>query len=162
MQPSTQKLLGLVNEVFPSVPKPEGPALCAHQHGCPHCNYLSKALEPYCLPDLSQEALSVVHREMTCLSAAGWRWVMPSYLRRCIDMPDGFVAPEAEFLIYNLGPGEKFRQETAERLSALNGAQIRCLIKFIEWCSEHETWGAECRAEIGEAREFLGSLAAQS
>ncbi len=94
---------------------------------------------------------------MSCLSAAGWRWALPSYLKRCItqDLHDPI---ETEFLIYNLSPGEEHKAESEQRLSKLSLEQLDCLVHFTEWCNEHPHWSEYCPEEIPMAFEFLNSV----
>ena len=155
---TTENLLSKLASVFPHVNKPEGKALSFHSDDCFQCEYLRKNLKAVTGKELSPESIRVVHQEMSCLSAQGWRWVLPSYLKYCLSQPHEYWQLETEFLIYNLSPTEEHREETKERLSALTLEQVRYLIDFLKWCGEHEYWGEYCEGEISSGKEFLSSI----
>ncbi len=149
-------LLEEIERVMPLVPKPSGDSIMFHQSGCDECRYVRDDLEKYSEPSLPNEAIRYLYDEMSCLSADGWRWVLPSYLKRCITQ-DLYDPIETEFLIYNLAPEEKYQAESRQRLSALSQEQLECLIHFIEWCKDHPHWSEYCSKEIRAAFEFLQS-----
>lgn len=155
----TRQLLQAVENAFPFVPKPAGNELSFHQDDCLQCEFLRNDLVKYEQAELPAEAIRDVHMDMSCLSAAGWRWVLPSYLRQSLTTPGDIFDSETEFLIYNLAPEPRFQTETLERLSALNPQQIACLIIFLEWCADHEHWSDYCPEEIHRGLEFLRRLA---
>ena len=145
---------------FPLVPKPVGVALSFHTEGCLHCDFLRRDLEPFGLPVLPEQAIYEVIREMSCLSAQGWRWMLPSYLVVCLEDPGGRLDNAIEFLIYNLAPLPEHALETRERLSGLDSGQIACLIHFLDWCAAHEHWGGYCPDEIARGLAFLPTVVA--
>ena len=156
----TDALLREVKEVFPPVPKPPDIQISFHKVGCPDCQYLREDLREFSGPELPFEVLRDVHQEMTCLSAKGWRWVLPSYLTHCLTTESVYDDMETEFLIYNLGPELKYQKETLERLSLLNKAQVECLIHFLEWCSVHEHWSTYSPENIASAIAFMRTVRA--
>lgn len=97
-------LIAEMEAVLPPIPKPVGSALSFHQTGCMQCEFLRGDLEKYNEPLLPDEAVRWLRGELTLLSAEGLRWVLPSYLRRCITQDPECDAMETEFLIYTLGP----------------------------------------------------------
>jgi len=159
---NADSLLIEVENTFPPIDKPKGLDLSFHKDDCPHCEYLRQDLEVFEGRELPPQALREIYSEMSCLSAAGWRWALPSYLKHCLKVPlavalhynDG----ETEFLIYNLGPKEEHQAETIERLSLLNQSQIDCLIHFLEWCSVHEHWSNYCAEDIQRALAFMHTV----
>ena len=153
----TVALLEEIDRVFPLVAKPSGDLIMFHQSGCYECEGVRNDLEQYSEPSLPDNAIRYLHNDMTCLSADGWRWVLPSYLKRCVTQ-DLYDPVETEFLIYNLSPNEKYEAETKQRLSKLSQEQLACLVHFIEWCENHPHWSEYCAAEIPKAIEFLHSL----
>jgi hypothetical protein len=155
----TEKVLKEVEQAFPFVQKPKGIDISFHRDDCAHCQYLRGDLEEYDQPEIPRAGIRAVHSEMSCLSAAGWRWVLPSYLRQSLANTGDIYDTETEYLIYNLGPDQKYQTETLERLSALNSQQIACLIHFLEWCADHEHWSDYCPEEINRGLEFLRSVA---
>ncbi len=156
--PATQALMEEVENVFPWVEKPQGESLSFHETGCLQCEFVRSDLAVYSDKELPVEAIRYIHQEMPCLSALGWRWVLPSYLRHCLTQEPDHDYGETSFLIYNLAPEPKYEAETRERLSALSTDQINCLLHFVEWCKEHPYWSDFCPNEIALAYEFLQSL----
>jgi len=150
-----------IAEHLPAVPKPIGNALSFHAEGCAHCDYLRRDLEPFKEPMLTEQAILEIFSEMSCLSADGWRWMLPSYLLQCLENPGGRLDSAIEFLIYNLAPTQKHEAETRERLAALHVDQLRCLVHFLEWCGEHEHWGDYCADEIAQGLAFLPTVTAR-
>lgn len=155
----TEQLLQEVENTFPFVQKPKGIEISFHKDDCLLCRYLREDLEEYDQPEIPQAGIQEVHTEMSCLSATGWRWVLPSYLRQSLAAAGDIYDNETEFLIYNLGPAPEYQPETLERLSALNPQQIACLIHFLEWCSDHEHWSGYCPEEIHRGLAFLREIA---
>ncbi|MCP4488288.1 MAG: hypothetical protein GY820_13345 [Gammaproteobacteria bacterium] len=154
----TEILTKQIEDSFPFVPKPKGEGLSFHKDDCFHCGYLRGDLEDYNDPELPPEGIRLIHQEMSCLSAKGWRWALPSYLRYCLTDEAAYNEMEIEFLIYNFAPIEEHKKETKERLGELNTQQIDCLINFIDWCNSQDKWASYCPAEIAGAKEFLNSL----
>lgn len=156
----TRTLLAEVAERFPLVPKPIGAALSFHAEGCFHCDYLRRDLELFQEPALSETAIRKIVGELTCLSAQGWRWILPTYLLGCLENAGGRFDDAIEFLIYNLAPMQEHEAETRERLSRLDSGQIECLIHFMEWCAAHDHWGTYCPDEIALGLAFLPTVTA--
>ncbi len=154
----TEALLKEVEKVFVQVNKPSGLAISFHKVGCCQCEYLRKDMACHEGQWLPSEAIRYLHGEMSCLSAKGWRWVLPSYLRHCLTQDTNKDPKETEFLIYNLGPALKYQKETIQRLSMLNAEQITCLIHFLEWCAAHEHWSKYCPEDIDKALAFMRTL----
>lgn len=155
----TETLLLEVEKVFIPVNKPTGFALSFHKVGCASCEYLRKGLEIYTDRFLSPEAIRYMHGEMSCLSAKGWRWVLPSYLHHCLTADSTTDGDQTtEFLIYNLGPALKYQKETMQRLSLLNREHIDCLIHFLEWCAQHAYWSTYCPEDINKGLAFMRTL----
>jgi hypothetical protein len=149
-----------IESAFSFVDKPKGLALSFHKDDCHQCGYLREDLAAYKGKELPEEAIREIHQEMSCLSAQGWRWALPSYLRYCLTEQAKYTQMETEFLIYNLAPELKYQLETKQRLSALNKEQVQCLIHFLEWCSEDEYWGQYCPEEISSGIAFLSTARA--
>ena len=154
----TEELSLKIEEVFPFVEKPKGINISFHKDECPHCIYLRGDLEQYTGKELPPAGILEIHQEMSSLSAEGWRWALPSYLRFCLTEEALHNEMETEFLIYNLSPGKKYQDETLERLTALTSEQIKCLILFLGWCKSHEHWGEYCPDEIDSGLKFLSSI----
>ena len=151
----TDELLNEIEEVFPLVEKPKGIDLSFHKDDCFQCEALRKDLEKYEGNSLPEEGLRWIYDDMSCLSSKAWLWVMPFYLKYCLANESTYGSTETEFLIYNLGPEEKYKDETKQRLGLFKPKQIQCLIHFLEWCSANEHWSEYCPDEIDRAIKFL-------
>ncbi len=156
----TETIQSDVERLFTFVAKPKGTEISFHKDDCFKCKYLRKDLLPYKDQELPIEAIRCLHQEMSCLSASGWRWALPSYLGYCLTKEAEASGMETEFLIYNLGPAPEYQAEARDRLSALNQDQINCLLNFLFWCKEHEHWSTYCPEEIQRAIEFILTLKA--
>ena len=157
---NTEHLKSEIESVFSYVKKPRGLDLSFHKDECHQCGYLREDLDQYQEMELPPEGIREIHQEMSCLSPQGWRWALPSYLRYCVTEEAVRSQNEAEFLIYNLAPGEEYQADTRKRLSALNEQQIACLEHFLEWCQVHSYWGQYCSKEISEGIAFLSTVRA--
>lgn len=155
---NTEMLKREIEDQFTFVDKPEGLAISFHEDDCHQCEFLREELEKYCEQELPEEGIRDVHVEMSCLSAQGWRWALPSYLRYCLTDEALLTEQETQFLIYNLAPGVEYQSETTSRLSLLSDGQIHCLVHFLEWCREHEHWGKYFPQEISSGIVFLSAL----
>lgn len=154
----TRELLQEIRGVFPPAEKPRGLSLSFHPVGCFHCEYLREYLEPFTAGELPEEALRSLCNELSCLSGAGWRWMLPSYLNHCVSKTTSCDDPVTEFLIYNLAPELQHQKDTIKRLSCLNARQLKCLEHFLEWCTKHEHWSSYCPEEIQRGLCFLRTL----
>jgi hypothetical protein len=155
----TETLRTEVKRVFIPIKKPSGFAISFHKVGCAQCEYLRKDLEVYRDRLLPSEAIQYMHGEMSCLSAKGRRWVLPSYLDHCLTADSTTDHDQAtKFLIYNLGPDLKYQKETMQRLSLLNLEQVTCLIHFLEWCAQHAFWSTYCLEDINKGLAFMRAL----
>ena len=155
---TSAELLAEVSKVFPHVEKPKGLELSFHKDACSLCQYLRRDLQAFSGRELPARGLRIIYNEMSCLSAAGWRWALPSYLRRCLAATGTYDDYETEFLIYNLGPKSEHQAETIQRLADLNDEQIACLVHFLGWCAVHPHWSDYCPDSIARAQSFLGTL----
>jgi uncharacterized protein DUF6714 len=154
----THSLLAEIDQVLPPVSKPKPNAVPIHATGCGQCDDLRADLAEYNDPVLPPEAIRYIHNDLSCLSAHGLRWVLPSYLKVCLTR-DKYDPLETEFPIYSLAPSPEDEPDTRQRLSALNLRQLMCLLHFLEWCRDHAHWSAYCPEEIADAILFLQSVA---
>jgi len=155
---NTNELLAEIQSVFPHVEMPINAELRFHPEGCLHCDYLAQDLEEMRGKPVDGNVIRHLHQEMSCLSAKGWAWALPHYLPFCLTPEAEYNQMETEFLVYNLGPDEKFRTETLQRLSLLSATQLSCLVHFIEWLQAHPKWSEYCPADLSKAREFLRGI----
>jgi hypothetical protein len=153
----TQALLDEISAVLPPVSKPPRDSIAFHKIGCDQCKYLRDDLDQYQGATLPDDAIRYLHNEWSCLSAAATRWVLPSYLARCVTQ-DLYDPLETEFLIYTLAPEPKYELETTQRLSKLSHEQIGCLRNFLAWCSSHPHWPTYCPNELTRAVNFIDRL----
>lgn len=103
-----------------------------------------------------------MHQEMSCLSAKGWAWALPHYLPYCLTPEAEYNEMETEFLIYNFGCSDKYKDNMRTQLSCLTMRQLQCLILFNDdvWLWQ-ETGKAVFDAEsLRGAPSILGSRCA--
>ena len=155
----TATLLREIEIAFPPVPKPSPDNITFHGKGCFQCQFLREELEGYTEPTLPDEAIEYLVNELTLLSPQATRWVLPSYLRRCITM-DPQTGAETEYLIYTLSPGPEFHEEIREQTKLLCVDQLKVLLHFVEWCAVHPEWSTYCPDNIASARSFVSTLIA--
>ena len=147
-----------LENVFPFTDKPKGIDLSFHQDNCLHCQFLRNDLEIYNDKRLNKEGIRELYNDMSCLSAKGWAWVFPSYLRLCLHQEASLFANETELLIYNLGPETECEEETKQRLSGFSHQQLQCILHFINWWQTNEHWSKYFASELERANSFISGL----
>ena len=152
-----QVLLERVEAEFPLINRPPGDTALLHAGDCAQCNALRDSLQGATSPELPLAALRGIYDQVDHLSAAGWRWVLPSYMTHCLHLARSQTLLDTEFLTFNLGASMHGLAESAERLSAFTQGQKKCLVLFLRWCAEHEDWVDYCGEDIDSA---LAALAA--
>ena len=150
-------LIGEIDRIFPAVVKPADNDLVEHPVDCVQCSWVRNHLRPFDGPILPREALRGLHDDMSCLTAAGWRWAVPSFLRHCLSGPH-IDDIETEFMIYFLGGVEASEPDIAARLASFDDAQISCLCHVLEWCTTHPHWSDYCADNVARALMFLRCL----
>ena len=159
---NTDELLEEIRVAFPVLPMPARQALQFHPDGCAQCEYLSEYLYERREQAVDGNVIRYMHQEMTCLSSKGWAWALPHYLPYCLTPEAEYNWMETEFLIYNLGCGDKYKDNMRAQLVDLTVLQIRCLIRFVEYLDVHPKWSAYCPDEIRRALNFVRGLEVQS
>jgi len=158
MTTDTCVLLKEIESVFPFVDMPGKNEFLFRKNGCFECDGLQSDLEGYRNKEITGEAIRLVHQELSNLSAKGWQWILPHYLRFCLTPEAEYNRMETEFLIYSLSPLPEFEQDTLLRLSLLDKEQINCLMHFLSWCENQQHWKDYCLEDIGRAQKFLSSI----
>lgn len=146
--------------VFPFAEMPPESQILAHGGECSECSNLLEDVANLRGTVIDGNAIRLLHQEMPHLSAAGWRWILPHYLRYCLTSEARYNRFETEFLIYNLGPDLKFQLDTEKKLLLLNLSQLACLEHFVEWCLEDEYWKASYSDSVNRSINFLRALMA--
>jgi len=154
---NSEVLIQEIEKAFPYIKKPQGLELSFHKDECPHCYYLRKEMEQYD-EAIPKEGLRWLHNELSCLSAKGMQWVLPSLLKYCVSTNGVSDGSETEFLIYHLSPKLEYQKDTIQQLSKLSKIQLDCLESFIKWCKNDEHWSRYCGNEIEHASNFLASV----
>jgi hypothetical protein len=144
---------------FPQVEMPPRSELLFHRD-CRECADLLEDLDSLRGSKIDGDAIRLLHQELSHLSPAAWRWILPHYLEFCLTPEARYNQMETEFLIYNLGPDLKFQADTAQRLSLLSDNQITCLIHFLEWLLRDEHWNEIYSVHLNKAISFLHVLSA--
>jgi hypothetical protein len=136
----TNELLTEIRIAFPLVQMPSKHDLRFHPDGCLQCDFISQYLDEHRGEVIDGPVIRYMSIEMTCLSTKGWSWALPHYLPYCLTPEAEYNQSETEYLIYNLGPNDEFKNETRARLSDLSKQQIDCLKHFLDWLSQHPKW----------------------
>ena len=150
-----QVLLDRVEAAFPPIGRPAGDSAWLHTGDCAQCQELRESLQGVDTPLLPLAALRGIYDEVEHLSAAGWRWVLPSYLAHCLHLARSQAALDTEFLTFNLGASMHGLAESVSRLTAFTAEQKECLVLFLEWCGQHEDWADYCGEDIDSALAAL-------
>ena len=150
-----QVLLDRVEVEFPLIARPLGDRVLLHTGDCAACHALRESLTGVDGPHLPLAALRGIYDQVDHLSAAGWRWVLPSYMFHCLHLARSQSELETEFLTFNLGASMHGLAESVDRLSAFTAGQKKCLVLFLEWCGEHEDWADYCGEDIDSALAAL-------
>jgi hypothetical protein len=159
---NTGDLLTEIRAAFPLVAMPAQRDLRFHSDGCVQCRYLSEYLDERRGDVIDGPVIRYMHQEMPCLSAKGWAWALPHYLPYCLTPEAEYNKMETEFLIYNFGCADKYKDNMRTQLSCLTMRQLRCLILFVEYLSVHPRWSEYCPEDIARALVFLRALESQS
>jgi hypothetical protein len=148
-------LLREIGVVFANTPMPASDKLTIHQHACESCDDVSKYFEAYRYQKIEDELLfRFLRRNLNSLSPVAYRWVLPLYLKFCLNSKWWIAQDSVYFLIFNLCPDPDFERDTYFLLSALTVEQINCLINFLRWCSETED-SVDIEEDIDKAVNFL-------
>jgi hypothetical protein len=126
-----------------------------HVGECSGCHALRESLHGVSGAMLPLAALRSIYDQVEHLSAAGWRWVLPSYLTHCLNLAGNQVELDSEFLTFNLGASMHGLAESVGRLTAFSPLQTECLVQFLEWCSQQEDWADYCGEDIDSALAAL-------
>lgn len=158
---SREALLRAIEKTFPKIEMPErSQLLLAQMKVVGDSDLLERDLEELRGKLIDGAAIRSVHQELSFLSAATWRWLLPYYLTYCLTDEARYNRFETEFLIYNLGPSLEFQRDTQKRLALLNRSQLACLIDFLKWCLEDEEWKDLFEENIARAISFIETIAA--
>jgi len=158
---SREALLREIEKTFPRVEMPErSKLLLAQMEAVGDSDLLARDLEELRGKPIDGAAIRSVHQELSFLSAATWRWLLPHYLSYCLTDEARYNRFETEFLIYNLGPSLEFQRDTQKRLALLNRLQLACLVDFLKWCLEDEEWRDLFEENIAKAIGFIETVAA--
>jgi hypothetical protein len=139
MKSHAQSLSERIRKAFPLVERPDDAELTVHGEPCAFCSGLLDDLGETRGKEIPADRVRCLFGELSCLSPAGFRWALPSYL-------DAIFADDAnlelgEFLAYHFC-GELRADEDAERearTQILTPEQIDCLVLVLR----------ELRAEYG-------------
>lgn len=153
-------LFNEIGSAFPAIQMPTNAELSFHKGACPQCEYLRNDLEEYRGKEITGDLIRYLHGELSCLSTAGMKWILPHYLKFCLTPEAEYNQMETEFMIYHLGPALKFQEETMQQLSGLKQTQIDCIIHFLEWCAIHPRWSEYCGDDINRALNFVRTIIA--
>jgi hypothetical protein len=159
---NTGDLLTEIRAAFPLVAMPAQQDLRFHSDGCAQCGYLAEYLDERRGHIVDGPVIRYMHQEMSCLSAKGWAWALPHYLPYCLTPEAEYNKMETEFLIYNFGCSDEYKDNMRTQLSCFTMRQLQCLILFVEYLRGHPQWSEYCPEDIARALVFLRGLESQS
>lgn len=154
----SSKILRKIELAFPFIEMPAKDEMAFHESGCRDCDETSLELEHFRGVNFAIKDAKMLHRSLYMLSPQATQWILPYYLRYCLEPNGEYNHKEIESLIYALSPKIEFQPETFKRLSLLNKDQIDVLILFLRWCLDDEYWSEYCPDNIGEAISFMQKL----
>ncbi|MFZ6721720.1 DUF6714 family protein [Undibacterium sp. Ji49W] len=154
----SKALFDEIELALPEVPMPINAELTFHKTDCLQCEYLRNELEENRDKEITGKLIRYLHMELSCLSSASWRWILPHYLKFSLTPEAVRNTFETQSIIFNLGPDPAFQADTKVRLSSLNQKQITCLVHFLEWLKNHTHWNEYCPEDIDGALKFMRSL----
>ena len=158
MRVKTEWLLREIDVVFPALPMPVSEELTSHQVDCEDCDDVRKYLEAYRYKEISDDILiRRLRMLLSTLSPVAYRWILPNYLKFCLNSEWCRAQDAVYFLVFNLGPNPEFESETYSRLQTLSIEQINCLIHFLQWCTGIED-SVYIEEDIDKAFNFLQKL----
>ncbi len=157
----TEWLLREIDLVFPVLPMPVSEELTTHQVDCEDCDDVRKYLNAYRYKAIRDDIL-ITHLRMwlSTLSPVTYRWILPYYLKFCLNLEWWCVQDAVYFFVFNLGPNPEFERETYSRLQILSIEQVNCLIHFLQWCTGIED-SVYIEEDIDKAFNFLQKLIAK-
>jgi hypothetical protein len=161
MQLENSSLTSFLDEITISFPQEEMPSkekLCIHRDNCRTCADLRDDLDETRGKEITGDVFRIIHQELSCLSAKGWRWILPYYLRYCLSEEGQESQMETEFLIYQLSPSDEFKDDSIKRFAFLQQNQIECLLHFLDRCSAHPYWNEYFTEDLNKAKYFLCKL----
>lgn len=147
-------LLKEIDEVFPFMEMPASVELTFHQDDCYLCAEMRRYLNASRNMKIDDELIRRVHQELHHLSPVAFRWILPHYLKFCLSSGGKYSQDEIHFFVYGLSTKPEYQDNLKRRLSALNTAQINCLITFLKWCEGNENL-VEIVENIDRAIKFL-------
>ena len=154
---SKQGLIDKIDAVFPSVEMPPLKDFLFHENDGERYAGLLSDIDEFRGGSITGDAVRIIHKDMSKLSAKAWCWIFPHYLKYCLTPEAEFNRMETEFLIYALSPSPEFSQETFQRLSEFNNDQVNCVIDFLNLCLGYEYWKELYAGDIDHAINFLKS-----
>jgi hypothetical protein len=141
MKSTGRSVASLIQEAFPPVSRPSDSELTVHGEACRFCSLVIEDFKDEKGVAFAPERARLLLGELSTLSPAGFRWVLPSYLAAIFA--DEANLDLGEFLAYHFC-GELREDEQAEReapVQVLSDLQIDCLIRIL----------SEIRSALGSA-----------
>lgn len=108
--------------------------------------------------DLHGNVIRFLGRCFPILSKETVRWMMPFYLKECLQSDSEVDSLETSRLIITLNPSESFRDERKKTFFLLNNQQLLFLLKFLDWFKNCEFWLDYWGSEINEAKKFVETM----
>lgn len=153
----TDLLLKEINDVFPTIPMPSPAESTVHQNDCEPCDDVPRYFDIYRDSKIDTVFIRYMHKNLYQLSPLGFLWLLPHYLKYCLSNEWCYAEELVYFLVYHLSPSPQFENDAYIRFSELNAVQIQCLISFLNWCNETESY-YDSEEDTHKAFTFLKKL----
>ena len=150
-------VLRAIEEAFPVVARRPDEELMEHKTGCTLCDcerqWILERSQPY-PTELSDDAVRGISLELSCYSAAGLQWVMPSLARAALKNSGGddLVAERWVISLANSQSGSENRR----RLRWLTRQQIAALVALFNF--KFDQTDRSYRTDIAKAISLLRTL----
>jgi hypothetical protein len=148
-----------IEESFPFVARPPNEQLMEHPTGCILCDcereWIMARSEPH-PAELSEDAARGASLELSCYSASGAKWLMPSLLRCALSESNSSDPLVAERLLYSFAYRSALNFQ--ERLTLMSSDQIAVIIKLFVFQRDRTVLRKRFRFELLKAIAFLRSL----
>lgn len=154
----TKSLLEEVNTFFPLTEMPSRADLVSEPHYIESLE-VQDDMDEFRSEGLTKIGIRTIHRYLPVLSNKAIAWVLPHLLRFCIlDEVDSNTKNVAQSLVFFLGPDSEFQPDTKSRLALLSKGQLHCLIHFLKWCLENESWDNVLSQRVRHGIELIEGM----
>jgi hypothetical protein len=141
---------------FSEAPRPSREEFGFHRHDeCEECAEVVADLSRYAADEIPNDVIDYYATDLSLLSAAAWRYLLPRFVRWTAEDPDSNAS---EFVLYNLCPDDPDSEYWSGRCDAYTRIECEAIVSYLQ---HRRSWpDAEFDEEwIGPAIEFWTALA---